>query len=132
MRDLQSTGNDRRYQAGTRQDTHIFIPQSVDDLQILQQRMSAQTCSHGICLYLQQPAISVADWLAKESQSFQVSVGASTPKGFATGYYWIESWPLQTSDPQNPKPLIYRITAFSKGLYSGAFNTWQSLIPLNP
>ena len=150
LRDLQTTSKDPMHQAGTQQDTHIFNPQSVDDLLMLQQRMSSQTCLQGVCLYLQQPTVSVADWLAKQNQSTQVSVGASTPKGFATGYYWIESWPLQSSDQQSPTPLIYHITAFSRGLYSGSltmlqaiwlkptgltahdFNTWQSLIQLNP
>jgi hypothetical protein len=36
---------------------------------MVQQRMPSQTCSQGVCLYLQQPTVSVADWLAKQNQS---------------------------------------------------------------
>ena len=122
VQDIQGPLHDKRHQAGTSKETHVFFPNSTKSWTTLQNRLGPNECMAGICKPLGDDQPSQAPWLDRLPMAQTPPFSSSTSL-----YYWVEVLPLQTKLATTASPFVYRITALAKGPSPGAVSTTQAI-----
>jgi len=122
-----------RHTSGSSTQTHAFFPMTMDQYELLRQRVNTNLnqCSTGICTpqTLDINATKASFWKTQTAASMQVSP-ADTPYGNDTAWYWVEVFPQQNSSAANTSttaPFIYRITTLAKGVMPGSTTVLQAI-----
>ena len=118
-----------RHAAGNATQTHAFFPSTTAEYDMLRQRLGTNICSAGICAphALNPSTTKASDWKSQTASAMQVSA-AHTPYGDNTAWYWVEVFPLHSTDTatSNP-PFVYRITTLAKGVIPGTTTVLQAI-----
>ena len=124
-----SDGSPRwRQQMGSAAQRHVFFPTTLDEVDVLRERLGSDACREGICL----PSLVLEDgqaianrtlsaWQGLTAQGMAVS-DAQWPASGAQGWYWIELF-VHADDlaSRSDTPRIHcRITALVQGPLPGA------------
>ncbi len=120
-----------RHTAGNTTQNHAFFPNSMDEYDLLRQRLNTATtpCSAGICAphTLDAQATKASYW--KTQTASAMPMGATdTPDGDHTAWYWVEVFPHKSKANAIAEPLfVYRITAMATGIVPGSTSVLQGL-----
>lgn len=118
-----------RHTAGDATQSHAFFPQTLNDYDLLRQRLTASgvPCSAGICapVTLNANATQASHW--KTQTATAVAVGAvDSPYGSNTAWYWVEVFPrANTTNPG--ASFVYRITTLATGVLPGSSTVLQAI-----
>ncbi len=112
-----------RHTAGNATQTHAFFPITMAEYDELHQRLSAVTCSTGICTpnALEALATKASYWKTQTTTAMTVSA-ADTPDGANTAWYWVEVFPQASSNN-----FVYRITTLAHGVMPGSSTVLQAI-----
>ena len=112
-----------RHTLGSSAQTHVFFPTSLDEYDILRQRLGTNTCSEGICApnTLNANASQASYWRDQIATAMPVNA-SDTPYGNNTAWYWVEVFP-QT----NSSAFVYRITALANGVMPNSTSVLQAV-----
>ena len=121
------TNNDlsQRYDMGSAEQQHVFIPRDAEQLGVLRLRLGTRVCQDGICAPDKplappyepaKPLPSVIGFWQSWASSAMTVVAQNKPQPSGDARYWIEIFSI-TDVPEAPT-LVYRITAMATGLKS--------------
>jgi Tfp pilus assembly protein PilX len=114
-----------RHTAGNNTQSHAFFPTSMTEYDLLRQRLSAATCSAGICApnALNANTNKASYWKAVTATAMPVNP-PDTPYGSNSAWYWVEVFPSTTAENST---FIYRITALAQGVMPGSTTVLQAI-----
>lgn len=132
--------NDLRHQMGEASDNHVFFPRTLDEREVLRQRLAGAPCREGICITnptqtltpTPLPSFSLDEWVARTAQARAVAP-TLLPDDRAQAWYGVEIWvdaqdllSAQT-DPAFEPRFYYRITAWVLGGLPGSRAALQAV-----
>lgn len=122
-----------RHTVGTTTQTHAFFPTSMNEYDLLRQRLStfSNPCSAGICAphTLDPKATKASYWKTQTTSAMPISA-SNTPYGDNTAWYWVEVFPQNSTSTANATPqppFVYRITALSYGVMPNSSTVLQAI-----
>lgn len=132
--------NDLRHQMGDASATHVFFPRTLDEREVLRQRLLGAPCREGICVTHPSPTLtqtpvsstSLEEWVARTAQARAVSP-TLLPDDRAQAWYGVEIWVdaqdglSAQSDPSFEPRFYYRITAWVLGGLPGSRAALQAV-----
>jgi Tfp pilus assembly protein PilX len=123
---LSATGS--RHTVGNATQTHAFFPNSMNDYDVLRQRLGTAPCLNGICApqTLQDTATQASYWQTQTATAMPVDA-SDTPYGDHVAWYWVEVFPQTTVDS-----FVYRITVLTQGVLPNTRTVLQTIWVRNP
>lgn len=112
-----------RHTMGIATQTHAFFPNTLNEYDVLRQRLGTDVCLAGICApqTLQDIANQASYWQAQTTHAMPVSA-IDTPYGDQMAWYWVDVFPQTTADS-----FVYRITVLTQGVMPNTRTVLQAI-----